>query len=141
MCCEHPLTDLGFPMATSVAAVFRAISMLEGSLMRLDPDLNLLSFVPAHGGTLLCEVGGLGPDRHEFALYAAATASQIAALPGQFSRIAGHSQNGTLVPIAGTDIDALILAATPASFGAGDGTVYGCDIRDSSANMSSAWPR
>lgn len=45
---------------------------------------------------LLCEVGGLGIDRQELAFYAAATAPQMAELPGQLSRIAGHLQDGTL---------------------------------------------
>jgi hypothetical protein len=45
---------------------------------------------------LLREVGGLGIDRQELTLYAAATAPQMAELPGQLSRIAGHLQDGTL---------------------------------------------
>lgn len=39
---------------------------------------------------------GLGVDVHEAVLYGAAVAPQLAELPGQLSRIAGHLQNGTL---------------------------------------------
>lgn len=90
------VVDFGFPMPASVATAFRAISTLEGSITRLVPELNLLALVTQNGKTLLREVGGLGVDRHEMTLYAAATAPQIAELPGQISRIAGHLQDGTL---------------------------------------------
>ncbi|WP_193096778.1 ABC1 kinase family protein [Brevibacterium sp. FME17] len=90
------VVDFGFPMPASVATAFRAISTLEGSITRLVPELNLLTLVTQNGRTLLREVGGLGVDRQELALYAAATAPQLAELPGQLSRIAGHLQDGTL---------------------------------------------
>ena len=90
------VVDFGFPMPASVATAFRAISTLEGSITRLVPELNLLALVTHHGRTLLREVGGLGVDRQELTLYAAATAPQMAELPGQLSRIAGHLQDGTL---------------------------------------------
>src|SRR5699024_10621907 len=90
------VVDFGFPMPTSVATAFRAISTLEGSITRLVPELNLLALVTQNGRMLLREVGGLGVDRQELTLYAAATAPQIAELPGQLSRIAGHLQDGTL---------------------------------------------
>ena len=90
------VVDFGFRMPASVATAFRAISTLEGSITRLVPELNLLALVTQNGKTLLREVGGLGVDRHEMTLYAAATAPQIAELPGQISRIAGHLQDGTL---------------------------------------------
>ena len=90
------VVDFGFRMPASVATAFRAISTLEGSVTRLVPELNLLALVTQNGKMLLREVGGLGVDRHEMTLYAAATAPQIAELPGQISRIAGHLQDGTL---------------------------------------------
>nr|WP_209044204.1 AarF/UbiB family protein [Brevibacterium marinum] len=90
------VVDFGFPMPASVATAFRAISTLEGSIMRLDPEMDLLTLVTHNGKTLLREIGGLGVDRQELTLYAAATAPQIAELPGQLSRIAGHLQDGTL---------------------------------------------
>ncbi|SMX98423.1 ABC1 kinase family protein [Brevibacterium antiquum] len=90
------VVDFGFPMPVSVATAFRAISTLEGSITRLNPELNLLALVTENGRGLLREVGGLGVDRQEAALYAAAVAPQIAELPGQLSRIAGHLQDGTL---------------------------------------------
>ncbi|WP_309130846.1 AarF/UbiB family protein [Brevibacterium sp.] len=99
------VVDFGFPMPSSVATAFRAISTLEGSIMKLDPKLNLLQLVTQNGRTLIKEVGGLGVDRHELALYAATTAPQVAQLPGQLSRIADHLQDGTLdVGTKGLDI-------------------------------------
>ncbi|SIG94963.1 Uncharacterised protein [Mycobacteroides abscessus subsp. abscessus] len=90
------VVDFGFPMPTSVATAFRAISTLEGSIMKLDPRLNLLTLVTRNGKDLLREVGGLGVDRSEMTLYFAATVPQMAELPAQVSRIAGHLQDGTL---------------------------------------------
>src|SRR5699024_8643918 len=94
-------------------------STLEGSITRLVPELNLLALVTDNGKTLLREVGGLGVDRHEMALYAAATAPQIAELPGQISRIAGHLQDGTLdVGTSGLNISTIknLLVSTVEQF-------------------------
>ena len=90
------VVDFGFPMPASVATAFRAISTLEGSITKLVPELNLLTLVTSNGRSLLREVGGLGVNHEEMALYAAATAPQLAELPGQVARIAGHLQDGTL---------------------------------------------
>ena len=90
------VVDFGFPMPASVATAFRAISTLEGSITKLVPELNLLTLVTSNGRSLLREVGGLGVNHQEMALYAAATAPQLAELPGQVARIAGHLQDGTL---------------------------------------------
>jgi len=76
----------GFPMPTSVATAFRAISTLEGSIMKLDPSLNLLTLVTRNGKDLLRQVGGLGVDRSELTLYFAATVPQMAELPTQVAR-------------------------------------------------------
>ncbi|MGC2942428.1 MULTISPECIES: ABC1 kinase family protein [unclassified Brevibacterium] len=113
------VVDFGFPMPASVATAFRAISTLEGSITRLVPELNLLSLVTQNGKMLLREVGGLGIDRQELALYAAATAPQIAELPGQLSRIAGHLQDGTLdVGTSGLNISTIknLLVSTVEQF-------------------------
>src|SRR5699024_7689965 len=82
------VVDFGFPMPASVATAFRAISTLEGSITRLVPELNLLALVTQNGKTLLREVGGLGVDRHEMTLNAAATDPQIADCPGRFPEMA-----------------------------------------------------
>jgi ubiquinone biosynthesis protein len=113
------VVDFGFPMPASVATAFRAISTLEGSITRLVPELNLLALVTDNGKTLLREIGGLGVDRHEMTLYAAATAPQIAELPGQISRIAGHLQDGTLdVGTSGLNISTIknLLVSTVEQF-------------------------
>lgn len=100
------VVDFGFPMPTSVATAFRAISTLEGSIMKLDPNLNLLTLVTRNGKDLLRQVGGLGVDRSELTLYFAATVPQMAELPAQVARIAGHLQDGTLdVGTSGLNID------------------------------------
>lgn len=77
------VVDCGFPMPTWVATAFRTISTLEGSIMKLDPSLNLLTLVTWNGKDLLREIGGLGVDRSEMTLYFAATVPQMAELPAQ----------------------------------------------------------
>lgn len=89
--------DQGFTMPNAVAQAFRAISTLEDSLRRIDPEADLLRLVRSHGRELFSELQR-GPREYveDATLYAAATAPVVANLPVEISRVVKHLQDGSL---------------------------------------------
>lgn len=87
----------GFRVPPQLAAAFRALAALEGSLRLLDPNLDLVSLMRAHGGRIMA--GQLQPGAVRTALEdQLATLLPLAQrLPRRISRIAEQLEDGTLV--------------------------------------------
>jgi ubiquinone biosynthesis protein len=90
------VTDYGLSVPPEVAAVFRALGVLEGTLARLAPGLDLVagarSFATRHGP------GQVGPDsaRQAVAEELASLLPMLRRLPRRVERIASAAENGRL---------------------------------------------
>lgn len=100
--------DHGFAMPSTIATAFRAISTLEGSLKLLDPQLDLLDLVRAHGEGLLAETRSMSGAIEDAKLYAATTAPLFAEFPARVSRVVQHLEDGTLdIGTSGLGLDSI----------------------------------
>ncbi|GAA4285034.1 AarF/UbiB family protein [Brevibacterium daeguense] len=100
------VVDKGFELPSAVASAFRAISTLEGSLRKLDPEVDLLVMVRDHSDALLHETRSIGETAENLGLYISTTAPMLASLPSEVSRVVQHLQDGTLdIGTSGLNID------------------------------------
>lgn len=100
--------DHGFELPPAVGTAFRAISTLEGSLKKLDPEADLLLMVREHMDELLSRTQNLGDAVEGLGLYAAATVPVVAGLPLEISRVVKQLEDGSLdIGMKGLNIDVI----------------------------------
>ncbi|WP_349827693.1 ABC1 kinase family protein [Brevibacterium litoralis] len=98
--------DNGFEMPRSVAAAFRAISTLEGSLQKIDPRADLLVLVRENSAEILQATTDTKNTLEGTAMYAAATVPVIAGLPVEVSRVLKQLEDGSLdIGMKGLNMD------------------------------------
>ncbi|GAA3643608.1 AarF/UbiB family protein [Nonomuraea antimicrobica] len=88
------VSEYGLSIPPEVAAVFRALATLEGTLVRLSPGFNLIGEARSFAGRYLAEQ--IGPDtvRETVAQEVAALLPMLRRLPRRVERIASAAEHG-----------------------------------------------
>ncbi|MBB1514904.1 AarF/ABC1/UbiB kinase family protein [Tessaracoccus sp. MC1679] len=86
----------GFRVPPQLAAVFRTLGTLDGTLRLLDPRIDLVSVARAKGAELAHELASPEKMREQASHQLAALLPLLARMPRRLSRIAEHLEDGTL---------------------------------------------
>ncbi len=86
----------GFTVPPQVAAAFRAMATLEGSLRSLDPHFDLVDAARSRAGSLMAELLSPGQLRTRLEGQLATVIPGLLRLPRRIDRIAGDLQSGEL---------------------------------------------
>lgn len=100
--------DHGFAMPSTIATAFRAISTLEGSLKKLDTELDLLEMVERQGSQLMADDRAASRPIEDAKLYFATTAPLFTEFPARLSRVVEHLEDGSLdIGTSGLGLDSI----------------------------------